>query len=67
MMLDEHEVATIERLIRRMTWKQRAGLEAWLSAPGEGSLWQAVKEAQEYVHWFEVKPGDKPPPLKVVK
>jgi hypothetical protein len=29
--LNEHEVATLERLIRRMTWKQRAGLDGWLS------------------------------------
>jgi hypothetical protein len=70
-MLNKDEVATLESLIRRMTWKQRAGLDAWLASGGnDGSLWEAAKEAQEYVHWFEVSPGEpcRPTPrLKVVK
>jgi hypothetical protein len=68
-MLNEHDCATLEGLIRRMTDKQRSGLEAWISggypfpssagkqwAP-DGPLWEAVIEAQEYVHWYEVPPG----------
>ena len=66
-MLDEHEVATLENLIRRMTKKQQSGLEAWLSAVydgrdgsnAKGSLWRFVKECQEYVHWYEVAPGER--------
>ena len=79
-MLDEHEVAALESLIRRMTDKQRSGLEVWIGdgylspasagkewAP-DGPLWAAVKEAQEYLHWFEVSPGEPwGPGLKVVK
>jgi hypothetical protein len=85
-MLDEHEVATLESLIRRMTDKQRWGLEAWISggypfpssagkqwAP-DRPLWEAVKEAQEYVDWYEVPPGepwgtpqDRRPHLTLVK
>ena len=65
-MLDEHEVATLERLVRRMTDKQRGGLEMWLNASncidgkylGDGPLWAHVKEAQEYVHWYEVADGE---------
>jgi hypothetical protein len=65
-MLNEDEVAALESLIARMTDKQRSGLEAWISGgypfpSWEGKqwvpdrpLWEAVKEAQEYV----VPPGE---------
>lgn len=58
-MLGEHDGAALESLVRRMTDKQRSGLEAWISggypfpfgagqqwAP-DGPLWPDVKEAQE--------------------
>jgi hypothetical protein len=35
-MLNENEAAMLESLIRRMTDKQRAGLEAWLSNDHDG-------------------------------
>ena len=65
-MLNENETAMLESLIRRMTWKQRGGLEMWLNAGngidgkylGDGPLWAHAKEAQEYVHWYEVAPGE---------
>jgi hypothetical protein len=77
-MLNEDEVATLESLIRRMSWKQRGGLEAWLNNGHDGHgnwinnglLWPAVKEAQDCLHWFEGSPGgpSRPlPRLKVVK
>ena len=60
-MLHEREVATLESLIRRMTLRQRSGLEAWLNASHDGygrhnaaPLWLSVTEAQEYAHSFEV-------------
>jgi len=60
-MLREREVATLESLIRRMTLRQRSGLEAWLNASHDGygrhntaPLWSSVAEAQEYAHSFEV-------------
>jgi hypothetical protein len=60
-MLDEHEVATLQGLIRRMTLRQRSGLEAWLNASHDGygwhgaaPLWSNVAEAQKYAHSFEV-------------
>jgi hypothetical protein len=64
--LDEHDVAELERLIRRMSVKQRGGLDAWLTGGSDlsngylssGPLWPAVKEAQEYVDWYEVAPGE---------
>src|SRR5215469_3347402 len=69
-MLNEDEVAALECLIRRMTDKQRSGLEAWISGGypfpflagkqwvPDGPLWEAVKEAQECMHWYEVPPTD---------
>jgi hypothetical protein len=58
-MLDEQDCAALESLIRRMTDKQRNGLEAWLNGGylSSGPLWPVVKEAQEYVDWFEVPEG----------
>jgi hypothetical protein len=78
MMLTEDEVATLESLVRRMSVKQRGGLEVWLTSGSDlsngylsnGPLWSVVKEAQEYVHWYEVRPGEPwgpPPRLKVVR
>jgi hypothetical protein len=59
-MLDEREVATLESIIRRMTLRQRSGLEAWLNAShysygwhNAAPLWPSVVEAQEYAHSFE--------------
>ena len=67
-MISEAEANTLEEIIRRMTDKQRDGLECWLSDyyhaqrhPGDpfpsdepcGPLWASVKRAQEFVHWFE--------------
>ena len=65
-MLDEHEVATLESLIRQMTDKQRMELEVWLTSSNgvdgkylsDGPLWADVKAAQEYVHWYEVADGE---------
>jgi hypothetical protein len=68
-MLNENETAMLESLIRRMTDKQRSGLEMWISSgypfPSSAGkqwapdrpLWAAVKESQEYVHWYEVPDG----------
>lgn len=67
-MLDTDEVETLEKLIRRMTNKQRWGLESWVSTgsltgginrpwDNNNPLWPAVKESQELVHWFEVPAG----------
>jgi hypothetical protein len=71
-MLTEGEVATLQSLVRRMSDKQRCGLEAWLNDKfcSGGSLWPLVKEAEEYVHWYEVAPGEPwgpLPHLKVIK
>jgi hypothetical protein len=67
-MLHENETAMLESLVLRMTDKQRSGLEMWISSgyrfpPLAGKqwapdrpTWAAVKEAQEYVHWYEVPP-----------
>jgi hypothetical protein len=73
-MLNEDEVAALESLIRRMTDKQRSGLEGWISGrypypSSEGTewewvwvpdcpLWEAVKKAQECMHWYEVPPSE---------
>jgi hypothetical protein len=60
-MLHKREVATLESLIRRMTLRQRSGLEAWLNDSHDGygrhnaaPSWLSVAEAQEYAHLFEV-------------
>jgi hypothetical protein len=71
-MLNEDEVAALESLIRRMSDKQRSGLEAWISSrypyPSsagtewvwvpDSPLWEAIKEAQECMHLYEVPPSE---------
>jgi hypothetical protein len=44
-MLNRREVAMLESLIRRMTEKQRSGLEVWISTAWvpDGPLWETVK------------------------
>ena len=57
-MLNEEEVATLESLIRRMSVKQRGGLECWLTGGSDLSNgYLSNGPLQEYVHWYEVPPG----------